>query len=33
MFYDILIVDEGRYMEEYVVLNRDAIEIAGEIKK
>ena len=30
--YDIILVDEGRYTEEFVVLNPDSIIITGEIK-
>jgi hypothetical protein len=31
--YDIILVDEDRWTEEYVVLNPDSIEITGEIKQ
>lgn len=31
--YDIILIDEGRWMEEYVVLNPDSIEIIREIKE
>lgn len=30
--YDVILVDQGKYMEEYVVLNPNAIIITGEIK-
>ena len=30
--YDIILIDEGRWTEEYVVLNLDSIEIIGDIK-
>lgn len=30
--YDIILIDEGRWMEEYVVMNPDSIEIIGEIR-